>query len=193
MLRYDFYFKEEKPKIALLARLLLDAIWDQGIFCPFQRVTCRLYSLEIATTKTKKPVKFIGSALPDSPGFLQYRYYLNGLKTQMATDREGVMKKEMFDPKFWRNSTGGDSKYVRQDFVIEVIERHIEKQKIDIIAPIIVSVVNGVGRAETSNCFNTAKYWERMGASRAAVMQLCRTERQSDKPDTVRPNLYCLW
>jgi electron transfer flavoprotein alpha subunit len=51
---------------------------------------------------------------------------------QMATVREGVMKMEVFDPNWKGEIKKLDvSKYVSDtDFVVEIIERHIEKAKL---------------------------------------------------------------
>ena len=95
-------------------------------------------------------------------------------RPQMATVREGVMKKEIRD----ENYTGKTirlnvSKYVDDaDFVIGVIERHMEKSKINLKAsPIIVAGGYGMGSAENFNMlFDLARVLGgEVGASRAAV------------------------
>jgi electron transfer flavoprotein alpha subunit len=49
----------------------------------------------------------------------------------MATVREGVMKKEIYAPNYnGKLQTLEVSKYVKQeDFVVRILERHIEKKK----------------------------------------------------------------
>ena len=55
-------------------------------------------------------------------------------RPQMATVREGVMKKEALDPNYKGKINKLDvSKYVNdEDFVVEIIERHMEKSKVNI-------------------------------------------------------------
>ena len=55
-------------------------------------------------------------------------------RPQMATVREGVMKKEILNEQYKGETVILDiNKYIKpEDFAIEVIERHIEKSKINI-------------------------------------------------------------
>jgi electron transfer flavoprotein alpha subunit len=115
----------------------------------------------------------------------------------MATVREGVMKKEIFDPKYKGELVKLDvSKYVTDaDFVVEIIERHMEKSKVNIKgAPIIVAGGYGVGSKENFNLlFELAEVLGgEVGASRAAVdAGYIEHERQIGQTGTtVRPKLY---
>ena len=115
----------------------------------------------------------------------------------MATVREGVMKKEILDPNYKGKLVKLDvSKYVNDDdFVVKIIERHMEKSKINIKgSPIIVSGGYGVGTKENFNLlFDLANaIGAEVGASRAAVdAGLCEKERQVGQTGiTVRPKLY---
>ncbi len=118
-------------------------------------------------------------------------------RPQMATVREGVMKKQTYAPNYKGILNKLDvSKYVSdEDFVVEIIERHMEKRKIDIKgAPIIVSGGYGVGSRENFDLlFELAEVLGgEVGGSRAAVDAGYIThERQIGQTGvTVRPHLY---
>ena len=118
-------------------------------------------------------------------------------RPQMATVREGVMKKEIKDPKFVGKTVKLDvAKYVSDaDFVLEVIERHMEKSKLNIKgAPIIVSGGYGVGSADNFKLLFdlAAVLGGEVGASRAAVdAGFAEHARQIGQTGTtVRPKLY---
>jgi electron transfer flavoprotein alpha subunit len=115
----------------------------------------------------------------------------------MATVREGVMKKAILDPAYKGKLNRLDvSKYTSDtDFVVELIERHIEKSKVNIKgAPIIVAGGYGVGSKENFNLlFELAEVLGgEVGASRAAVdAGYIEHERQIGQTGTtVRPKLY---
>jgi electron transfer flavoprotein alpha subunit len=115
----------------------------------------------------------------------------------MATVREGVMKKEILDPAYKGKLNKLDvSKYTTDtDFVIELIERHMEKSKVNIKgAGIIVAGGYGVGSKENFNLlFELAEVLGgEVGASRAAVdAGYIEHERQIGQTGTtVRPKLY---
>ncbi|MDR2895002.1 MAG: electron transfer flavoprotein subunit alpha/FixB family protein [Alistipes sp.] len=118
-------------------------------------------------------------------------------RPQMATVREGVMRKEyaaapgagevkMVD---WKKMTS------EADFVVKIIERHIEERKIDIKnSPVIVAGGYGMGSKDGFRlCFDLAEtLGGEVGASRAAVdAGFCEHERQIGQTGvTVRPKLY---
>jgi electron transfer flavoprotein alpha subunit len=118
-------------------------------------------------------------------------------RPQMATVREGVMKKEIVS-----NTYKGDvvkldvSKYVSEtDFVVSIIERHMEKSKINIKnSSIIVAGGYGVGSKENfQQLFDLAAViGGEVGASRAAVdAGFAEHARQIGQTGvTVRPKLY---
>ena len=117
-------------------------------------------------------------------------------RPQMATVREGVMKKEIRDPKYKGTVKKLDvSKSVTdEDFVIEVIERHMEKSKLNIKgSPIIVAGGYGMGSAENFKLlYDLADtLGGEVGASRAAVdAGFAEHERQVGQTGiTVRPKL----
>lgn len=118
-------------------------------------------------------------------------------KPQMATVREGVMKKELVDPNYAGQLITLDvAKYVNEtDFVVKIIERHIESQKINIKnAQIIIAGGYGVGTpANFKLLYELADVLgAQVGASRAAVdAGLVEHERQIGQTGvTVRPKLY---
>jgi len=118
-------------------------------------------------------------------------------RPQMATVREGVMKKEKISSEYKGEVKIIDfKKYVKdEDFVVKIIERHIEQQKINIKgAQIIVAGGYGVGTKENFNLlFELADLiGAEVGASRAAVdTGIVEHSRQVGQTGvTVRPKLY---
>ena len=115
----------------------------------------------------------------------------------MATVREGVMKKEILDPNYKGKVIRHDvKKYVNDtDFVVAVIDRQIEKSKVNIKgSPIIVAGGYGVGSKENFQLLYdlAAVIGGEVGASRAAVdAGFSDHERQIGQTGvTVRPKLY---
>jgi electron transfer flavoprotein alpha subunit len=118
-------------------------------------------------------------------------------RPQMATVREGVMKKE-----YSAKPGAGEVKKIdwqkmtrAEDFVVKIIERHIEERKINIKnAGIIVAGGYGMGSKENFKlCFDLAEtLGGEVGASRAAVdAGFCEHARQIGQTGvTVRPKLY---
>ena len=118
-------------------------------------------------------------------------------RPQMATVREGVMKKEVFDPNHKGDVVKLDAKkYVKdEDFVVEIIDRHIEKSKINIKnAPIIVAGGYGIGSKEGFDMLHelASVLGAEVGATRAAVdAGFTEHARQVGQTGvTVRPKLY---
>ncbi|NLB91816.1 MAG: electron transfer flavoprotein subunit alpha/FixB family protein, partial [Bacteroidales bacterium] len=118
-------------------------------------------------------------------------------RPQMATVREGVMKKSILDPKYKGKVVQLNvPDYVDDsDFVVEIIERHMEKSRLNIKgAPIIVAGGYGVGSKENFNLlFELAEVLGgEVGASRAAIDSgYVDAARQIGQTGiTVRPKLY---
>ena len=118
-------------------------------------------------------------------------------RPQMATVREGVMKEEIFDPNYKGEVIDLDAdKYVDPaSYVVKIIDREIEKSKINIKnAPIIVAGGYGVGSKEGFDLlFKLAhELHGEVGASRAAVdAGWVEHERQFGQTGvTVRPKLF---
>jgi electron transfer flavoprotein alpha subunit len=115
----------------------------------------------------------------------------------MATVREGVMKKEILDQDY-----KGEMKLIDvvnwvspEDFVVSIIDRHIEQSKVNLKgAPIVVAGGYGVGSRENFNLlYDLAEVLgAEVGASRAAVdAGYAGHDRQIGQTGvTVRPKLY---
>ena len=118
-------------------------------------------------------------------------------RPQMATVREGVMKKEILDENYQGEVICHDvAKYVPEtDYVVKVIDRHVEKAKHNLKgAPIVVAGGYGMGSKEGFDMlFELAKELHaEVGASRAAVdAGYADHDRQIGQTGvTVRPKLY---
>ena len=195
-------FKEEKPQIALMGATSIGRDLGPRVSSAlFSGLTADCTALEIGTYEDKKEKKVYEDLLyqirPAFGGNIVATIVNPDCRPQMATVREGVMKKEIRD----ENYTGKTirlnvSKYVDDaDFVIGVIERHMEKSKINLKAsPIIVAGGYGMGSAENFNMlFDLAHVLGgEVGASRAAVdAGFSEHARQIGQTGTtVRPKLY---
>lgn len=118
-------------------------------------------------------------------------------RPQMATVRDGVMKKEIVDANYKGEVVKHDvAKYVpTTDYVVKVIDRHVEAAKNNLKgAPIVVAGGYGVGSKEGfDKLFELAKELHaEVGASRAAVdAGWVDHDRQIGQTGvTVRPKLY---
>ncbi len=116
---------------------------------------------------------------------------------QMATVREGVMKLEVFDENYNTEviSINVNEVVKDEDFVIEVIERHIEESGVNLKdAPIIVAGGYGVGSKENFDLLkNLANILGgEVGGSRAAVDAgfIDHNRQIGQTGTTVRPKLY---
>ncbi|MEN9445080.1 MAG: hypothetical protein RIS47_1971 [Bacteroidota bacterium] len=116
---------------------------------------------------------------------------------QMATVREGVMKKEIVDANFQGVVEDIDLSEILNDtlFAVEILERHIEKSKINMKgAPIVVAGGYGVGSKENFKYLYelAGVLGGEVGGSRAAVdAGYVEHERQIGQTGiTVRPKLY---
>jgi electron transfer flavoprotein alpha subunit len=118
-------------------------------------------------------------------------------RPQMATVREGVMKKEIYNPahKGVVNKLDVEKYVTESDFCVKILERHIEEQKINIKnAQIIVAGGYGVGSKENFKMLHELAelIGGEVGATRAAVdAGYTEGERQIGQTGvTVRPKLY---
>jgi len=118
-------------------------------------------------------------------------------RPQLATVREGVMKKEILSASYRGEvrKISIDDFVSNADFAVKIIERHLEQRKVNIkAAPIIVAGGYGVGSKENFNLlFELAGLLGgEVGASRAAVdAGFVDHERQIGQTGvTVRPKLY---
>ena len=167
----------------------------------FSGLTADCTALEIGDHEDKKEGKSYSNLLyqirPAFGGNIVATIVNPEQRPQMATVREGVMKKEIFDKNYKGEIKKIDvNKFVNDsDFVVEVIERHIEKSKINIKgSPIVIAGGYGMGSKENFQLlFDLASViGGEVGASRAAVDSgFCEHERQIGQTGvTVRPKLY---
>jgi electron transfer flavoprotein alpha subunit len=195
-------FKEIKPQICLMGATCIGR--DLG-----PRVSSALHSgltadctqLEIGNHTDPKSGKEYQNLLyqirPAFGGNIVATIVNPECRPQMATVREGVMKKEVFNPDHKGQVVELDAKkYVSDtDFAVEIIDRHIEKSKVNIKnSPIIVAGGYGVGSKENFQLlFDLANtLGAEVGASRAAVdAGFIEHDRQIGQTGvTVRPKLY---
>ena len=118
-------------------------------------------------------------------------------RPQMATVREGVMKKEVRDSNYTGKVVDLDvNKYTSpEDFVVEIIDRQVEKSKVNLKGiPIIVAGGYGVGSKENFELLQQLAdtLGAEVGASRAAVdAGWIDHDRQIGQTGvTVRPKVY---
>ena len=116
---------------------------------------------------------------------------------QMATVREGVMKKEIYDENYSSEVVPVALEHIlkEEDFVVRIIERHIEANDVNLKdASIIISGGYGVGSKENfDKLFELARVLGgEVGGSRAAVdAGFIDHNRQIGQTGiTVRPKLY---
>ncbi|GHV62478.1 electron transfer flavoprotein subunit alpha [Bacteroidia bacterium] len=149
-------FGEEKPQIALMGATSIGRDLGPRVSSALHSgLTADCTSLEIGTYQDAKTQKVYDNLLyqirPAFGGNIVATIVNPDCRPQMATVREGVMKKEILDANY-----KGDVKKIEVakytddvDFVVKVIERHLEKSKVNLkVAPIIVSGGYGVGSKE---------------------------------------------
>lgn len=195
-------FKEIKPQICLMGATCIGR--DLG-----PRVSSALHSgltadctqLEIGNHTDPKSGKEYQNLLyqirPAFGGNIVATIVNPECRPQMATVREGVMKKEVFDPAYKGEVIDLDvEKYTKpEDFVVEIIDRHVAKSKVNLKgAPIIVAGGYGVGSKENFDLLGqlAETLGAEVGASRAAVdAGWVDHDRQIGQTGvTVRPKLY---
>lgn len=195
-------FREIKPQVCLMGATCIGRdLGPRVSSCLHSGLTADCTALEIGDHKDVKTGKEYTDLLyqirPAFGGNIVATIVNPECRPQMATVREGVMKKEIFNPDHKGEVVKLDAKkYVDDtDFVVEIIDRQIEKSKINIKnAPIIVAGGYGVGSKENFDLlFDLAKtLGGEVGASRAAVdAGYTEHDRQIGQTGvTVRPKLY---
>ena len=195
-------FKEEKPQICLMGATVIGRDLGPRVSSALSSgLTADCTSLEIGDHEDKKLgityKNLLYQIRPAFGGNIIATIINPENRPQMATVREGVMKKEILDANYQGEIIRHDvNRYVTEaDFVVKVIERHIEKAKHHLkSAPIIVSGGYGVGSRENfALLFSLAKTLNaEVGGSRAAVdAGFCDHDRQIGQTGlTVRPKLY---
>ena len=195
-------FKEEKPQICLMGATVIGRDLGPRVSSALTSgLTADCTSLEIGSHEGKKTgityENLLYQIRPAFGGNIVATIINPEHRPQMATVREGVMKKEVLDENYKGEVIRHDvAKYVPEtDYVVKVIDRHVEKAKHNLKgAPIVVAGGYGVGSKENFNLlFDLAKELHaEVGASRAAVdAGFCDHDRQIGQTGvTVRPKLY---
>lgn len=195
-------FKKEKPQICLLGATIIGRDLGPRVSSALgSGLTADCTSLEIGDHEIKKTGQVYKNLLyqirPAFGGNIVAAIINPDHRPQMATVREGVMKKEIMDPYYKGEVVVYDvNDFVKEeDFIIKIIDRHIEKSKVNIKnSPIIISGGYGVGSKENFDLlFQLADVLgAEVGASRAAVdAGFVDHERQVGQTGvTVRPKVY---
>ncbi|MDE6268617.1 MAG: electron transfer flavoprotein subunit alpha/FixB family protein [Muribaculaceae bacterium] len=195
-------FKEIKPQICLMGATCIGRdLGPRVSSCLHSGLTADCTALEIGDHTDPKTGKSYTDLLyqirPAFGGNIVATIVNPECRPQMATVREGVMKKEILNPDHKGEVINLDpKKYVDDtDFVVEIIDRHIEKSKVNIKnSPIIVAGGYGVGSKENFQLLHdlAATLGGEVGASRAAVdAGFTDHDRQIGQTGvTVRPKLY---
>ncbi len=195
-------FQEQKPEIALFGATSVGRDLAPRVSSALQSgLTADCTSLEIGEHEDKKAGKMYENLLyqirPAFGGNIIATIINPETRPQMATVREGVMKKEVFSASHKGEVKMLDiNKYTETtDFVCQIIDRHIEAQKINIKGSQII-VAGGYGVGSKDNFKFLYELAEaiggEVGATRAAVDGgFIEHERQIGQTGvTVRPKLY---
>ncbi len=195
-------FKEIKPQVCLMGASSIGRDLGPRVSSSLHSgLTADCTSLEIGDHTDAKTGKEYHNLLyqirPAFGGNIVATIVNPDCRPQMATVREGVMKKEIFDANYKGEVINLEpEKYIDPaSFVVKIIDRHIEKSKINIKnASIIVAGGYGVGSKENFDLlFQLADtLGAEVGASRAAVdAGFTEHERQIGQTGvTVHPKLY---
>ena len=195
-------FKEIKPQVALMGATCIGRDLGPRVSSALHSgLTADCTSLEIGDHTDAKTQKEYHDLLyqirPAFGGNIVATIVNPECRPQMATVREGVMKKEVLDPNHKGevvNLNAAD--YVSDaDFAVEIIDRQIAKSKVNLTGcPIIVAGGYGVGSKENFQLLYELAdtLGAEVGASRAAVdAGYIEHERQIGQTGvTVRPKLY---
>lgn len=195
-------FKEEKPQVCLMGATVVGRDLGPRVSSALKSgLTADCTSLEIGDhddPKTGKSYKdLLYQIRPAFGGNIIATIVNPEHRPQMATVREGVMKKEILNPDYKGTVVRHDAnEYVPDaEYIVKVIDRHIQKAKNNLkSAPIVVAGGYGVGSKEGFDMlFELARELHaEVGASRAAVdAGFVEHDRQVGQTGvTVRPKLY---
>ncbi len=195
-------FKEEKPQVCLMGATVIGRDLGPRVSSSlFSGLTADCTELEIGDYEEKKTGKVYKNLLyqirPAFGGNIVATIVNPENRPQMATVREGVMKREVLDENYKGQVIYPDvAKYVpTTDYVVKVIDRHVEKAKHNLKgASIVVSGGYGMGSKEGFDMlFKLAKELHaEVGASRAAVdAGFVDHDRQVGQTGiTVHPKVY---
>lgn len=195
-------FKEIEPRIAFMGATSIGRDLGPRVSSALHSgLTADCTSLEIGDhtdPKTGKEYKdLLYQIRPAFGGNIVATIVNPDCRPQMATVREGVMKKEIKDENYKGEVVELDAnKYTApEDYVVEVIDRHIEKSKVNLKgAPVVVAGGYGAGSKENFDLLGKLAdvLGGELGASRAAVdAGWVEHDRQIGQTGvTVRPKLY---
>ena len=195
-------FKEEQPQICLMGATVIGRDLGPRVSSALTSgLTADCTSLEIGDHEDKKAGKTYKDLLfqirPAFGGNIVATIVNPEQRPQMATVREGVMKKAILSADYKGEVINHEvANYVAEtDYVVKVIERLIVKAKHNLKgSPIIIAGGYGVGSRNSFNLlFDLAKVLNaEVGASRAAVdAGFADHDRQIGQTGvTVRPKLY---
>ena len=195
-------FREIEPRIAFMGATSIGRDLGPRVSSALHSgLTADCTSLEIGDytdAKTGKEYKdLLYQIRPAFGGNIVATIVNPDCRPQMATVREGVMKKEVKDSNYTGKVVDLDvNKYTSpEDFVVDIIDRHVEKSKVNLKgSPIVVGGGYGVGCMENFDLlFQLADtLGGEVGASRAAVdAGWVDHDRQIGQTGvTVRPKLY---
>ena len=195
-------FKQEKPEIALFGATSIGRDLAPRMASALRcGLTADCTSLEIGDhfeNKTQTEYKnLLYQIRPAFGGNIIATIINPETRPQMATVREGVMKKELHDAQFKGKVKKVDTASILkdEDFVVQIIERHMEASKINIKnSQVIIAGGYGVGSRDNFKLlYDLADVLgAQVGASRAAVdAGYSEHERQIGQTGvTVRPKLY---
>ncbi len=195
-------FRQEKPQIALMGATSTGRDLGPRVSSALHSgLTADCTSLEIGDHYVKKTDTTYKNLLyqirPAFGGNIIATIINPDHRPQMATVREGVMKKEIINKSF-----RGELKQINvhdyikaEDLAVEIIERHMEMRRVDIkSAQIVVAGGYGMGSKENFNMLYELAdvLGGEVAASRAAVdAGYASHERQVGQTGvTVRPKLY---
>lgn len=195
-------FKTEKPQICLMGATVIGRDLGPRVSSALTSgLTADCTSLEIGSHEDKKAGKIYENLLyqirPAFGGNIVATIINPEHRPQMATVREGVMKKEILDPVYKGEVIKHDvAKFVSEtDYVVKVIDRHVEKAKHNLKgASIVIAGGYGMGSKENFDMLHelAKELHAEVGGSRAAIdAGYCEHDRQIGQTGvTVRPKLY---
>jgi len=194
-------FKEIEPRIAFMGATSIGRDLGPRVSSALHSgLTADCTSLEIGDHKDPKGNEYKDLLLQIRPAFggnIVATIVNPDHRPQMATVREGVMKKEVRDSNYVGKVVDlKAADYTRpEDFVVEVIDRNIEKSKVNLKgSPIIVCGGYGMGSKENFGMLEQLAdvLGGEVGATRAAVdAGWADHDRQIGQTGvTVRPKLY---
>ncbi len=195
-------FQELKPQIGLLGATTMGRDLGPRVSSALNSgLTADCTALEIGDHEEKRAGKVYKNLLyqirPAFGGNIVATIINPDCRPQMATVREGVMKKEIFNSAHKGEVNNIDvNKYIKPEHLaVKIIERHIEKNRVNITNSSII-IAGGYGMGSKENFDLLYELAEALGgevgASRAAIdAGYAEANRQVGQTGvTVRPKLY---